>query len=152
MSQFTAASCYATTRIEDNDVVIGSFEAAGLNETVSGYIITDKEQPVSERVEYDENLICLHAKIQGQGVNSPWNGDVTFMDQCVALTKYFHNQLFKLTQKKWIFTRVTLNENINFFTPKLISISLKKKLGNRITQSEIYLDNTLVGIIEFSVK
>ena len=156
LNQFTNKKCLATTTLDDDDETLGSFSIVVGKEIISGYVVTKEgnANPILLQEEYDEDAICINANtnFEKESVNSSWNKEVSFIDQCVALTKHFHNQLFVLEEKKWIYTRLTLNQDINQLSPQLISIAIKRKLGNRITQSNIFLDENLVGIIEFSVK
>ncbi len=151
LSQFFDTQCYATTTVSDNDQVVGNFSMQCADDSIEGYIVTDSLVPISTRENFDEKSLCLKSTILDEGVESEWQ-KVPFIDQCVALTKYFHNHLYPLEGKKWVYTRLTLVDDITHLKPQKISIMLHKKLGNRMTQSHVLLDDKFYGTIEFSVN
>lgn len=152
LSQFFDTQCYATITLDENDHEVGSFSLQCVDELMDGYIVTDKQLMISSREKFDEDSICSNATVHGQGIDNEWQKNTPFIDQCVALTKHFHNDLYPLEDKKWIYTRLTMKEDIAVLNPENISIKLNRKLGDRMTRSNIFLDGKEFGVIEFSVN
>ena len=151
LNQFANTQCYATTIVDAKYKIIGSFSLVCFESIVEGFIATKKDIPILLREEFNEEKIVLNSVVFDQGVECDWQENTSFIDQCVALTKHFHNALFPLEDKKWIYTRLTMKEDVSFLKPKTISISLNRKLGERMTQSSVLLDGKEYGTIEFSV-
>ena len=152
LNQFFDTQCYATTNLDENDQQVGNFSVQIIDSIIQGFIVADPSIAISSREEFDEGYICSKATMLDEGVENEWQVKVPFIDQCVSLTKYFHNELYPLESKKWIYTRLTMQEDTTHLNPKKITIKLNRKLGNRITQSSIFFDEEKCGVIEFSVN
>jgi len=104
------------------------------------------------RYEYREEDICklseLDIKSEEVALNS--TSSFSFIENVVALNKYLLESLFPDVEGKWYFTRLQLKQVLmNGKYP--LNLKLKANFNLKLTKTEIFIDNTSVGFIYFSL-
>lgn len=106
---------------------------------------------VTENYEYDEEDV-IKASIFNEDeksilLNSP--SSYTNIEKVVALNKRLLQNL--LTDPgKWLFTKITVDKDLNRQQPEIITLKLVKNIGSKITKSLILFDGEEQGYIYFS--
>ena len=104
------------------------------------------------RYTYDEQSICnlSSLSISQEEVLLEVNSSFSFIENCVALNKYLLESIFPNVEGKWYFTRLQMKslKNINNYPMKL---NLKANFNFKLTKTEIYISDVLVGYIYFSL-
>lgn len=117
----------------------------------SQYKLVETGDQVQERYQYNEKLISdnacldLETKSAQLKVKTPY----TFCENLIATNKFLLQSLYPEEVGKWYFTRIELDRIIS--DEEAFKIILVKKLGFRLTKSEIYISNEKVGNIYFSM-
>lgn len=99
------------------------------------------------RQEYNEQEICQGAILEGNSITQNDIHHSNSIELLVALCKTLHQNLYG-TSKKWVFSRY----EGQFPVPKINKAELKivKKLGARLTCSEVKVNDQTIGHIYFS--
>lgn len=115
------------------------------------YVI-DSGESITQRNEYSEDYVFTNSVIQDKIITlTCTSNDISFSELIVSMNKCYLQSLdFK---GKWIVTKLEytdLNSTTDYLN-KEIKIKLIKNLKNKLTKSEIYIGNNLVGHIFFSL-
>jgi hypothetical protein len=112
----------------------------------------ENSKKIECRYEYPEGDIykLANLNLENQEVSLKEASSYSFVENCVALNKYLLENLFLDLNGKWYFTRFQLREipNKNFYPLKLV---LKANFNFKLTKTEIFIDNKLIGYIYFSL-
>lgn len=114
--------------------------------------LTENGNSVEERYAYDEDSIGLQAEITDQEIIHQHVAAIEYsnIEKVVALNKVHLQHLFQDNVGKWIFSKLSVSGDFKASTVKTIKIELKKRIGLRLTKSNIYFDNRHIGEIYFS--
>lgn len=105
---------------------------------------------VSDCYEFDEDALCSGAELSEDTILRPFNSEFSMIENVVALTKKFHNEKLPLTDGKWVFGQIVLNERLPE-SSGLIKIENYQNIKDRFSRNRIVLDGHLVGEIRFIV-
>lgn len=108
--------------------------------------------PIECRYEYPENSICTLSELnlEKQEVLLTKSSSFTFVENTVALNKYLLESLFPDVNGKWYFTRFQIKEILHNKTYPL-KLIFKANFNFKLTKTEIFVDNSLIGFIYFSL-
>jgi hypothetical protein len=112
------------------------------------YFGFEAEKPIDCRYEYNEDSITEDAFIQKNCAILERKSSYSFIEHLVALTKFLHLNLFP-KKGKWYFARLQLERVPNNFIP--LKVCLNQNLGSKLTVSNIYIGETPIGKIYFSL-
>ena len=124
-------------------------DTEGIKKTLYG--IEDKSE-VNCRYEYPEERICQLSdlNLSNNEVNLGETTSFSFIENTVALNKYLLESLFSDITGKWYFTRLQLKKVIRDAEYPL-KLVLKANFNFKLTKSEIFIQDTSVGFIYFSL-
>ncbi len=114
------------------------------------YRVCEANEPVSIRQPFEEEKMVEGGKIVEDGISGPYASQFTIIENVVALTKKFHNEKFPLSEGKWVFGQIVLNERLPD-SCGLIQIENHQNIKDRFSRNRIVLDGHLVGEIRFIV-
>lgn len=150
INRFTSQQCMLSMHNNHGSQAVGQISIVSSDNKTIAYII-ETENSIAERVAFDEAHITNTANIADETISNKWLQDISFIDQCVSLTKKLHEQTLPTTEGKWVFTAINTNTNTYKKKPANISIQIDKKLGDRMTRSLVFLDSEQIGHIDFAV-
>lgn len=139
--------CFVEQRAgESDDAVIAKFTDD--NGTVWPLVISDssaEEAPVREP--FDEETACKGSRVHGESIvlEHPKHDDL--IELVVSLCKKVHIETVSST-KKWIFSRY--DGKAPLARPKIIEIQIRKKVGTKLTCSDVIFDGVKVADLFFS--
>lgn len=136
------------TEVPDDKVALCKVEHDGVVNTFYIAAQTAVTERQVERVPYDESLMVSNAEIEGKEAKVVPNKSFTFIENLVALTKYFHQSYFDVSGGQWFFAQLELVAPIN--VQDELVLNLHKNMGARLTQSKIFQGNNEIGTIYFS--
>jgi len=116
--------------------------------------ILDSYSTISSRREYDEKQIIKGHNVNDNCVALTVKSNYSYMEQIVAITKLLHLHLYPEASGKWLFTKIQIRD----FTDPIQFIGHQCKVFNKrhfnyiLTQNSIYIDNTPIGNIWFSLQ
>lgn len=122
----------------------------------SRYLARLTENPAvpTERVPYDEqsliSLCTINKEDKKISLLSP--SPFSFVETVVSMNKALHLATIPEATGKWVFCRWESSESTNVLKPNSIEIKLKQTLGTRLTCSEVFCQNELLGKVYFSSK
>jgi heme/copper-type cytochrome/quinol oxidase subunit 2 len=139
--------CFVEQRAgEADDAVIAKF--TGDDGTALSLVISDshpEEDPVREP--FDEDVACKGSTVRGESIflKNPKHDDL--IELVVSLCKKMHIQVVSST-KKWIFSRY--EGKAPLARPESIEIQIRKKVGTKLTCSDVIFDGVKVADLFFS--
>ncbi|MCU4157538.1 hypothetical protein J1N10_16290 [Carboxylicivirga sp. A043] len=114
--------------------------------------VVDTDVKIDKRTDYSEDYVFRNSKINGDTIKLNYNTQgYTFSELVVSMNKCYMQDMH--SDGKWIVTKfeyATL-EGICDYMAKDVTIQLQKNLNNKLTKSEISIDNKPVGYIYFSL-
>ncbi len=108
----------------------------------------EAEKPIDCRYDYDEDSITEKAFIRDKCAILNDRSSYSFIEHLVALTKFLHLNLLP-KKGKWYFARLQLKEVPNDFIP--LKVCLNQTLGSKLTASDVFIGETPMGKIYFSL-
>ena len=137
--------------ISDNDELNFVFKYVDSNLEQKVIYAVENNSLIEEQYDYNEDLIYENSQLylDEEKVSLSKNTGFTFIENIVAMNKYLLENLFE-KDGKWYFTRLQLNKPILDLEGK-IEIKLKSNFNFKLTKSEIYADEKVVGYIYFSL-
>lgn len=125
----------------------GNFQ--NLGEVVYFSLKPEAQIHKSDSLEYDENSIVANSELSDKMAKLSLNTNYSFIENLVALTKQYHYQYHPITSLQWLFSRIQIEyfpQNIETLAIKLHSI-----IPNKLSKSEIHINQKPVGFIYFTV-
>lgn len=124
---------------------------ATLKTNVANYFINETDIPVSENIEYKEELITANAIIKDDeiSVNNFVDG-FSVIEHIIALTKVLNNTLDPLSDGKWVFAQIKLEHDISRRFNDLSVLSMQRIKG-KFSKNKIIINGLSVGFINFIV-
>jgi hypothetical protein len=107
----------------------------------------EEEMGAITRVAYDEDVICAAALVNGSSILLEKITHSDDIETLVALCKRLHQEHLDV-HRKWVFNRYRGRFPLDLSGE--VSISIVKKVGNKITCSEVKNSGEKVGEIFFS--
>ena len=125
----------------------------GVGEDRQVFALKENGKPVSERYPYDEDSIVTDATISDEEILHSGISSIDFsnIEKVVALNKGHLQALFNENSGKWIFSKISVNGELMRKDPERIKLVLKKRIGLRLTKTNILFDDQPIGDIFFSV-
>ena len=125
----------------------------GVGEDRQVFALKENGKPVSERYPYDEDSIVTDATISDEEILHSGISSIDFsnIEKVVALNKGHLQALFNENSGKWIFSKISVNGELMGKDPERIKLVLKKRIGLRLTKTNILFDDQPIGDIFFSV-
>lgn len=114
--------------------------------------VVDNGDKITESEEYSEAHITKNAIIVEDVVSLKCGVDTySFNELVVSMNKFFLQQI--TTEGKWIVTKIEYHNlsHVNKFIDEEIKIRLVKNMRNKLTKSEVFVSNVLVGFVYFSL-
>ena len=112
----------------------------------------ENEKSILCQYPYDENKITIFTALnkKNEEITLVNDSSFSFIENSVAMNKHLLENLFPNVEGKWYFTRLQMKQIVkdNIYPLKL---KLKANFNFKLTKTEIYIDNTLVGYIYFSL-
>lgn len=123
--------------------------AEGTKKTLYG---KEDGREVKCRYEYPEENICHLSRLNlsNNEVNLMEATSFSFIENTVALNKYLLENLFPDVLGKWYFTRLQLKK-IFIDAEYPLKLVLKANFNFKLTKSEIFIKDTSVGFVYFSL-
>lgn len=112
--------------------------------------VVEQGASVSDRYEFDEGGLCSGAEISEDKILRPFDSKFSMIENIVALTKRLHSEKLPLTEGKWVFGQIILNERLPECSGQ-IQIENYQNIKDRFSRNRIVLDGRLVGDIRFIV-
>ncbi|MEP2448772.1 MAG: hypothetical protein ABJI69_16180 [Balneola sp.] len=114
----------------------------------------ESDENVVGRYEYDEAEVVKKAVLDfdEESIQMNFNDKYSWVENIVALHKRLLNEAIS-NEVKWLFVGLELKslEGLKkLSSDNVFTISISKKLRLKLIQSNIYLDNILIGQIKFS--
>lgn len=110
-------------------------------------LVSAAAQGQVNRVEYDEDVVCAGARIDGCSVTVRRAVHPDDIELLIALCKKLHQAYFA-TDKKWLFSRYKGRFPLELSDD--VKISIVKNIGVKLTCSDVFSAGTKVGEIFFS--
>ena len=126
-----------------------SYDMNGINHKV---FIVDNDEEITDRVEYSEEYVFNNSSINDKVISlHNTKEDISFSELIVSMNKCFLQSI--TTDGKWIVTKFEYNNltDIESYINKNIEIKLLKNLKNKLTKSEVLVNEKIVGYIYFSL-
>lgn len=116
-------------------------------------VLFEKEQVVEDRYAYPEEEIVNLCSIQESEKKIELTDSIKFsnVEKLVAMNKGLLEKLFPGLSGKWYFTRLQLINNFEKVSYDKYTVKLIKNLNFRLTKSEVFLEDKLIGYIYFSL-
>ena len=161
---------FADAKLADLDLKFNGITSTSLdlidgdhdeNAKVNIRVILDDEQkvmqlvengtPVECRYDYDEDIVISACELDllSQKIQLSKKTGYTLCENFVAMNKYLLQQLFPDEQGKWYFTRLEQKHVVN--DEALITVKLIKNFNFRLTKSNIFIDNEMIGSVYFTM-
>jgi hypothetical protein len=127
------------------------------------YVDKEKQKRIFYGVETNEIITCrykypeedifsvCHIDKEKEQIELSLNTSYSFIENIVAMNKFLLEQLFPDAKGKWYFTRLQLSEIIDENSEYPLRLRLKNNFNFKLTKSEIFLHDKLVGFIYFSL-
>ena len=112
--------------------------------------VIEQGDSVSDRYEFDEDTLCSRADLDEEKIIRKYNLAFSMIENIVALTKFFHNTKLPLTNGKWVFGQIVMNERLPDISHH-IEIKNYQNIKNRFSRNHIILDGRHIGEIRFIV-
>lgn len=108
-------------------------------------------QPIECRYEFDEGQIleCCSLDIEAQSIELQNSTAYTSCENLVAMNKHLLQNLYPQEKGKWYFTRLEQKHPIS--DDALITVKLIKNFNFRLTKSDIFISNEVVGSVYFTM-
>lgn len=114
------------------------------------YYLSPTSSEITENYEYDEDSIVENAIVSTTEISLKDSSKFSEIEVWIALVKKFHLETIS-QDGKWLFTRAKIDiDKLSAKTENKI-VKLKRRIGFKFTESEIYGDNKLIGKIFFSM-
>lgn len=138
---------------KSSDFAVGHVE---LKNTITSEVIKASIVETNERIEqrysFNEDALVSDAVIDNAAKKiTTFNPHgCSTIEMVVALTKKLHNTLYPVSSKKWLVGQM-------MFTTKLpssykdISVNILRIMKNRFSVSDIYIDGSCIGAVQFIV-
>ncbi|TRX71997.1 hypothetical protein [Carboxylicivirga sp. M1479] len=114
--------------------------------------VVDNGVKIDSRSDYSEDYVFSNSEIEGDTIKLNYNTKgYTFSELVVSMNKCYMQDMH--SEGKWIVTKfeyATLDGIADYMT-KDVTILLQKNLNNKLTKSEILINNKPVGYIYFSL-
>lgn len=124
--------------------VIGQYR-----DDLNAYLFVETDEPVSERVPYDETGITGRCVLDGPVITVPSGiAGYTFMEKVIGAYKSLLTSLFGETYGKYLFARVTLE----YLPADAFSVRYERMISGRYFEGTISEKGHAVGKIYFGVK
>lgn len=142
--RFTVNECELELNKTDRTV-------ATLKTRIANYFINETDIPVSEKIEYKEELITANAIIEDNEISlNDFVDGFSVIEHIIALTKVLNNTLDPLIEGKWVFAQIKLERNISMRFEGLSVLSTQRIKG-KFSKNEVIIDGLSVGFINFIV-
>ena len=129
----------------DDAVVARIQDMAGKQITLT---LNEAEDVVdTERQEFDELAVCHGSVIGDRCITQEQPHHKDLIELLVSLCKKMHLECID-SSKKWVFSRYDGHYPIP--TPDKVRLEIAKQVGNRLTCSDVYINNKKIGNIYFS--
>gem|GEM_PF-442500 len=152
--QFAIRQCqiflYSPPESKAECICHGLWCSGNANEPIRFWVY-EREDPVTERYEFDEKLICSGSELFDDRVRSFVVPEFSLIENIVALTKHLHNVKWPLEEGKWVFGQIVLKRALPSQS-KTIEIWNFQNIKNRFSRNKIFVDQREVGDIRFIVS
>lgn len=146
--RFAGNSCVLSTseraHAPDSIVATGTAMVADRRRKV---IVLETEQSPRNRIAFDERAIVELAQIDDSSISQVRRSGHSFIDECIALTKFLHQQVLG-GEGKWIFTSIGLSAPMPS-DERLLKISLTATIGGRATRAAVEVGGTPCAVVGF---
>lgn len=148
---FTRAQCelhFSTPGRDSRIVAEGSYiDSVGLS---SLFWLSETDQPVTGRREYDEELIVGGALIDGYQISRSSSTPFTLIEDVIALTKMLNYKLSADINGKWVFGQLKLTEPM---PDTYVNILVERTaiLAGKFSNNVVSIDGSVIGDIRFIV-
>jgi hypothetical protein len=132
-------------------VAICSFTAHGAREKL---YVFETESKVIERYQYPEEEIARQLQIDSAARRCVLRGGFARSDieLWVTMAKALHYEVFPLTSKKWWFVRCRYPQYESYAKSLERTLCIVSNFGDKLTRSEIFLNNQIAGEIYFAAS
>lgn len=154
LKKFSNKKCYLTEVVPENlDSVIGKVNYISNDHRVNLETwIIETEENIEKRIDYNEDVIYENADINLDTKSIQINSKSVYstIEEVIALTKKLNYTISPNVTGKWVFGQLDLLKAlpISFNTLK---ITMKSLIENRFSINEIYVDDVMIGRINFIV-
>lgn len=127
------------------------FEAGGFSFLLTLY---ETDKPVDCRLPFNEEEILIGAVLNNEqrSITLLNETEYTGIEIVVALNKQLLRSVFPEEPRKWLFTRLVLDNQFPAATGNEFHLRVTQALGTRLVRSEINIDGARAGQVFFSVE
>ena len=103
------------------------------------------------REPYDESLVVERGHFDSERAFFKGKPPYSVMEVITSLAKALHNRELPISGGKWIWDGVQLQQPMPFESES-IEVLIRRRLGSRMTLSDIIIDDQIIGTLTFAVK
>lgn len=147
--QIARTACVVTTQAPaGSNVGNGQVMVSGVEVP---FWLVETVEPIQDRYPYDEEAVvaALQVDVQAREAVLPVV-TATPIEEVIAVTKRLNNEVAPLTNGKWLFGQLHLEQPLTR-DGRSLRIAMRSLLANRFSVNDIYYDDELIGNIRFVV-
>ena len=147
------ATMYITNKVVKAEYPIINSLISFMHNGVKYYVVVcENDNEIECATEYSEEIVNKQSTIIDKTITFLNILDDSYVEIVVSMNKYFLNQTIK-EKGKWIVTKFDFFElnDIKDIKNKEIRVELVQNLNNKLTKSLLYLDDSVVGHLYFSL-
>jgi len=147
--QISRGACVLTTQAPaGSNVGNGQVMVSGVEVP---FWLVETVEPIQDRYPYDEEAVvaALQVDVQAREAVLPVV-TATPIEEVIAVTKRLNNEVAPLTNGKWLFGQLHLEQPLTR-DGRSLRIAMRSLLANRFSVNDIYYDDELIGNIRFVV-
>lgn len=138
--------------IKSNYSIINSLISFVVNDVKYYVVVFDNNEMVKCSKDYSEEIVEQNSIISANVITFKNTLPYSFTELVVSMNKFFLNQTV-YEKGKWIVTKFDYYDmdKIVDIENKEVKLELLQNLNNKLTKSQLYLDNEPVGYLYFSL-
>lgn len=118
---------------------------------IHGWLVETNDE-ITERLPYPEEEITAQCRMDGdRSVRMLCEVPYSPIEVLVAITKHLHCRLYPGATGKWVFSRLDLDRFLNEDDGGQLGVDIRKSIGTRLTQSDVFSGEAKIGEIYFSM-
>jgi len=137
---------------KDNFEIINSIITFTSKDKKYHAVVSQNKRQISCKVEYSEEIVRTQSEINSNIITFENILDDSLTELIVSMNKFYLQETVT-KDGKWIVTQFEYNNLINYFNirNKALKLELISNFNNKLTKSQVFVDNNLVGYLYFSL-
>lgn len=119
------------------------------------YVLLESDTAIRQRIDYPEHLIVAATDINLETSSATSTAVLPFtnIERWVAMVKALHVSLYPRLSGRWLFVRGTFSEYPDFYGIDVQHKAvLRTNFNNRLTRTELFVDERHLGDVFFSLQ